>query len=99
MLERVYTHLVSAFGASNSGGDPAEKIDLARLSTQVVDDSPHVELLRELEALIDRTITDYLPVEATGTHQFSELEKVLVSLLTLARTPVAGAAGGGPAAG
>ncbi len=71
MLERVYTHLVSAFGASNSGGDPAEKIDLARLSTQVVDDSPHVELLRELEELIDRTIADYLPVEATGTHQFS----------------------------
>ncbi len=99
MLERVYTHLVSAFGASNSGGDPAEKIDLARLSTQVVDDSPHVELLRELEELIDRTIAEHLPVEATGTHQFSELEKVLVSLLTLARTPVAGAAGGVPATG
>jgi predicted TIM-barrel fold metal-dependent hydrolase len=101
MLERVYTHLVSAFGASNSGGDPAEKIDLARLSTQVVDADPEVELLRELEELIDRAMADYLPVEATGEHKFNELEKVLVSLLTLARTPAAGSAAGadGPQAG
>ena len=92
MLERVYTHLVSAFGASNAGGDPAEKIDLARLSTQVVDGSPHVVLLRELEELIDRTMAEYLPVEPTGAFEFRELEKVLVSLLTLARTPAADAA-------
>jgi predicted TIM-barrel fold metal-dependent hydrolase len=93
MLERVYTHLISAFGAANTGGDPAEKIDLARLSCAVPDEHPQAQLLHELERLIGETIAEYLPVVADGEHSFGDLQRELVSLLGLARTPAAGPAG------
>ncbi len=99
MLERVYTHLVSAFGATNAGGDPAEKLDLARLSCQVPEDYPEAELLHELEALIGDVIAEHLPVISDGEHRFGALEQALVSLLIIARTPAAGAAGRCPDAG
>ena len=93
MLERVYTHLVSAFGAANAGGDPAEKLDLARLSCQVPEDYPEAELLHELEELIGGAISEHLPVISDGEHRFGALEQAIVSLLIIARTPAAGAAG------
>jgi predicted TIM-barrel fold metal-dependent hydrolase len=93
MLERVYTHLVSSFGATNAGGDPAEKLDLARLSCQVPEDYPEAELLHELEALIGGVIAAHLPVVSDGEHRFGAIEQAIVSLLIIARTPAAGAAG------
>ena len=93
MLERVFTHLVSAFGAASTGGDPAERIDLALLSCAVPDEHPQAPLLHELERLIGEAIAAYLPVDAAGEHVFGDLERTLVSLLCLARTPEAGPAG------
>ncbi len=95
MLERVYTHLVSAFGAANAGGDPAEKMELARLSCRVPGDHPEATLLAELEELISELAATQLPPEADRTHRFGDLERGLVSLLGLARTPAAGAAATG----
>lgn len=92
MLERVYTHLVSAFGTANGGGDPAEKMELARLSCEVPDHHPHAVLLGELEGLIAELAGRHLPPVADGTHRFGDLERGLVSLLTIARTPAAGPA-------
>jgi predicted TIM-barrel fold metal-dependent hydrolase len=93
MLERVFTHLVSAFGASSTGGDPAERIDLARLSCAVPDDHPEAPLLHELERLIGDAIAAYLPLDPETEAGFGDLERTLVSLLCLARTPAAGPAG------
>lgn len=88
-LDRIYTHLVSAFGASNAGGDPSEQVDLARLACQV-EESPHDELCAAVERLLEQLAAELLPAERSKGHRFGELERYLVAAATVVRTPAAG---------
>ena len=85
---RVYTHLISAFGCSNGGGDPSEQVDLARLACQVDIGNPHAELLGAVERLLGELARTRLPAERSE-HRFAVLERYLVAAMSLVRTPLA----------
>lgn len=89
-LERVYIHLVSAFGVSNGGADPSEQVALARLACDAPR-SPEAALLAELDWLLGRLERELLPAARTE-HRYGPLERLLVAAMTVARTPAAGGA-------
>lgn len=87
-LERVYSHLITAFGCSNGGSDPSEQVDLARLACRVPDEYPHAGLLTAVDELLARIAADYLPPQRSE-HRYGDLERLLVAALSLVRTPAA----------
>lgn len=89
-LERVYLHLVSAFGYSNGGADPSEQVALARLACEA-NHSPEAEVLGEVDRLLQRVESELLPAPRTE-HRYGALERLLVAAMTVARTPSAGGA-------
>lgn len=85
LLERVYTHLISAFGYSVAGGDPTEQLELARLACAVAEDAPQAPICAAANELI-ALARDLLPPPAEGPR-FGAIERAIVAAMTIARTP------------
>jgi predicted TIM-barrel fold metal-dependent hydrolase len=85
LLERAYTHLISAFGYSVAGGDPSEQLELARLACAVEDSSPLAPICAATAELIALTV-GLLPPSGDGPR-FGTIERAIVAAMTIARTP------------
>ena len=85
LLERVFTHLVSAMGRAFGGGDPSEPIALARLACAVGDDGPHADVCAAVLEMLD-LFRKYLAPPPPG-RPFPAAGRFVITAMTVARTP------------
>ncbi|HWK30388.1 MAG TPA: amidohydrolase family protein [Solirubrobacter sp.] len=85
LLERVFTHLVSAIGRAFGGGDPEEPLALARLACAVGEDGPHADTCAVVLELLD-LFQEHLAPPPPG-RPFPLAGRFVMAALAVARTP------------
>jgi hypothetical protein len=85
LLERVFTHLVSAIGRAFGGGDPDEPLALARLACAVGEDAPHADICATVLELLD-LFREHLAPPPPG-RPIPVAGRFVMAALAVVRTP------------